>query len=76
MVSQQGNVVGLITSRDVAKVEHSSNAAVDEKGRLRVGAAIGVQERDMERAVALVEAGQTCWCWISLTGTPTTASTW
>lgn len=57
VVSQQGNVIGLITSRDVAKVEHSSNAAVDDKGRLRVGAAIGVQERDMERAVALVEAG-------------------
>ena len=57
VVSQQGNVVGLITSRDVAKVEHSSNAAVDDKGRLRVGAAIGVQERDLERAIALVEAG-------------------
>lgn len=57
VVSQQGNVLGLITSRDVAKVEHSSNAAVDAKGRLRVGAAIGVQARDLERAEALVEAG-------------------
>jgi len=57
VVSQQGNVLGLITSRDVAKVEHSSNAAVDDKGRLCVGAAIGVQSRDYERAEALVEAG-------------------
>jgi IMP dehydrogenase len=57
VVSQQGNVLGLITSRDVAKVEHASNAAVDDKGRLRVGAAIGVQTRDLERAAALHEAG-------------------
>jgi IMP dehydrogenase len=57
VVSQQGSVLGLITSRDVAKVEHSSHAAVDDKGRLRVGAAIGVQARDVERAAALIEAG-------------------
>lgn len=57
VVGQQGTVVGLITSRDVAKAEHSSHAAVDDKGRLLVGAAIGVQERDYERAEALVEAG-------------------
>jgi IMP dehydrogenase len=57
VVSEQGSVLGLITSRDVAKVEHTSRASVDEKGRLRVGAAIGVQARDLQRAEALVEAG-------------------
>jgi len=57
VVNQEGNVLGLITSRDVAKVEHTSRATVDSKGRLRVGAAIGVQERDIERAEALIEAG-------------------
>lgn len=57
VVSREGDVVGLITSRDVAKAEQSSNATVDERGRLRVGAAIGVQPRDLERAGALLEAG-------------------
>ncbi len=57
VVGRQGNVLGLITSRDVAKSGHSSRAAVDGKGRLRVGAAIGVQAHDFERAEALVEAG-------------------
>jgi IMP dehydrogenase len=57
VVNREGSVVGLITSRDVAKVEHSSHATVDERGRLRVGAAIGVQNRDLERAEALLEAG-------------------
>jgi IMP dehydrogenase len=57
VVSEEGSVIGLITSRDVAKVEHASRATVDDKGRLRVGVAIGVQPRDYERAEALVEAG-------------------
>jgi len=57
VVTPEGSVVGLITSRDVAKVEHRSHATVDERGRLRVGAAIGVQSRDLERAEALLEAG-------------------
>jgi IMP dehydrogenase len=57
VVNQEGNVLGLITSRDVVKVEHTSRSTVDGKGRLRVGAAIGVQARDIERAEALLEAG-------------------
>ena len=57
VVNQEGNVLGLITSRDVVKVEHTSRSTVDSKGRLRVGAAIGVQARDIERAEALLEAG-------------------
>ncbi|MBP8293799.1 MAG: IMP dehydrogenase [Caldilineaceae bacterium] len=57
VVSSEGAVLGLITSRDVAKSEHHSNAALDGKGRLRVGAAIGVSARELARAVALTEAG-------------------
>ena len=57
VVSQEGAVVGLITARDVAKVEHHSRATVDAKGRLRVGAAIGVGEREFARAEALLAAG-------------------
>ncbi len=57
VVSQEGAVVGLITARDVAKVEHHSRATVDAKGRLRVGAAIGVGEREFARVEALLAAG-------------------
>jgi IMP dehydrogenase len=57
VVSSEGAVLGLITSRDVAKSDQHSNAALDDKGRLRVGAAIGVSAKEMVRAVALAEAG-------------------
>ena len=50
-------MVGLITSRDVVRVEERSQASVDGKGRLRVGAAIGVGAGEMARAEALLEAG-------------------
>jgi len=45
---------GLITMKDINKRQLNPNAAKDERGRLRVGAAIGVH--DFERAKALVEA--------------------
>ena len=50
-------LVGLITARDVIQQERVSHASKDEKGRLRVGAAIGVKPEDRERAAALLEAG-------------------
>ena len=50
-------MLGLITSRDVVRTDDHSRAATDEKGRLRVGAAIGVGAREMARAEALVAAG-------------------
>ena len=51
------NLVGLITSRDLIKLDQSPNVTTDSKGRLRVGAAIGVTTRERERAAALLEAG-------------------
>ncbi|MCB9113511.1 MAG: IMP dehydrogenase [Caldilineaceae bacterium] len=57
VVDRDGKVVGLITSRDVVRVEERSQASVDGKGRLRVGAAIGVGSGEMARAEALLEAG-------------------
>ena len=50
-------LVGLITSRDLIKLDQSPDVTVDEKGRLRVGAAIGVTARERERAAALLDAG-------------------
>jgi IMP dehydrogenase len=47
----------LITSRDVVRVEHRTAASVDARGRLLVGAAIGVGPGEVKRAAALLEAG-------------------
>lgn len=47
---------GLITIKDIEKVEKFPNACKDAKGRLRVGAAVGVSRDTMERVGALVNA--------------------
>jgi IMP dehydrogenase len=52
-----GRLVGLITARDVVRQQQYPAATKDEKGRLRVGAAIGVRPKDIERAEALLSAG-------------------
>ncbi len=46
---------GLITVKDISKQTNFPNAARDERGRLRVGAAVGVDA--MDRVEALVAAG-------------------
>ncbi len=48
---------GLITVKDMLKSHEHPNAAKDDHGSLRVGAAIGVGEGTEERAALLVEAG-------------------
>ncbi len=48
---------GMITSKDFQKAEQKPNACKDEKGRLRVGAAVGAGAGNEERIAALVEAG-------------------
>jgi len=45
---------GLITIKDIEKVEKFPHACKDAKGRLRVGAAVGVSRDTMERVEALV----------------------
>jgi IMP dehydrogenase len=57
VVDENGVLRGLITVKDVRKRAQFPNACKDEQGRLRVGAAIGVSERDRDRARALVQAG-------------------
>ncbi len=51
------NLKGLITVKDIQKSSDHPLACKDEKGRLRVGAAVGVGEGTEERVAALVEAG-------------------
>ena len=55
LVDDDKNLCGLITIRDINLTEEHPNACKDDQGRLRVGAAVGVN--DMERVEALVDAG-------------------
>lgn len=57
IVDKNGNLKGLITVKDLAKVQKYPNATKDGLGRLRVGAAVGVQPVEIDRAAALREAG-------------------
>ncbi len=57
VVSPDGKLIGLITAQDVLKPLQNPLAAMDDKGRLRVGGAIGVSKGEIERAEALLEAG-------------------
>ncbi len=54
---QSGKLVGLITVKDLMQAERNPNALKDDKGRLRVGAAIGPGADREERVRALVSAG-------------------
>jgi len=57
LVDNEGRLKGLITSRDLLSLEQHPNASKDQKGRLLVGAAVGVKSGYLERAKALHEAG-------------------
>lgn len=52
-----GKLIGLITIKDLLQAEKYPNAIKDSKGRLRVGAAIGVGPDREERTRRLVDAG-------------------
>src|SRR4029078_6136991 len=57
VVNADGKLCGLITVKDIQKKLQYPEATKDEKGRLRVGAAVGVGPDAVERAQALAEAG-------------------
>lgn len=57
VVDDHNNLKGLITVKDIEKMEKYPNACKDNFGRLRVGAAIGVGPDRMERTEALIKAG-------------------
>lgn len=56
LVSELGEIKGLITVKDILKTITFPNANKDSYGRLRVAAAVGVSEKEYERAKILVEA--------------------
>ncbi len=57
IIDKSNKLVGLITYKDIIKIKVRPNACKDERGRLRVAAAVGVTADTMERVDALVEAG-------------------
>ncbi|MEW5908823.1 MAG: IMP dehydrogenase [Thermodesulfobacteriota bacterium] len=57
VVDSKGRLKGMITIKDIEKIKKYPNACKDSRGRLRVGAAVGVGP-DMERRTeALLNAG-------------------
>jgi IMP dehydrogenase len=54
LVNADGGLAGLITMRDIDRVQQYPWAARDQRGRLRAGAAVGVH--DYERIEALIKA--------------------
>jgi len=54
LIDDDQQLKGLITIKDIRKLEEYPNACKDDRGRLRVGAAIGVN--DYERAERLLES--------------------
>ena len=57
VVDASGRLKGLITIRDIEQAEMDPSAAVDDLGRLRVGAAVGVGGDRESRIEALIAAG-------------------
>ena len=57
VVDADGRLRGLITVKDIQKKLQYPDATKDERGRLRVGASVGVGPEAVERAQALAAAG-------------------
>lgn len=57
IIDKDEHIVGLITSKDILKMEQYPNASKDKKGHLMAGAAVGVKGDYLERTEALLEAG-------------------
>ncbi|AJF62220.1 MAG: Inosine-5'-monophosphate dehydrogenase [archaeon GW2011_AR20] len=57
IVDENNNLYGLITSSDIYKIKKYPYSSKDNKGKLMVGAAIGVKEEDIKRAQELLDNG-------------------
>jgi IMP dehydrogenase len=57
VVDDKRRIVGLITSKDILKMEEYPYASKDKKGRLLVGAAVGIKGDFLERTEQLLDAG-------------------
>lgn len=55
VVDEKNRLKGLITAKDIQKRIDYPNACKDQNGRLRVGAAVGVEKSSIQRVEALTE---------------------
>ena len=60
LVTGDGKVAGLVTLKDIMKITQFPKATKDSRGRLSVGAAVGVRDKEMRRVEAVLEAGADC----------------
>jgi IMP dehydrogenase len=60
LVDKDGRVAGLVTLKDIMNVTQYPMATKDERGRLMVGAAVGVRDKEMRRVEAALQAGADC----------------
>jgi IMP dehydrogenase len=57
MIDESGKLIGLITYKDITKTKDRPNSCKDDKGRLRVAAAVGISSDTLLRVEALINAG-------------------
>jgi len=62
VVDDHKKLIGLITYKDIMKVEDYPNSSKDTRGRLVVGAAVGVTQDMLERVEALVNVDVDAIC--------------
>ncbi|MCG6921710.1 MAG: IMP dehydrogenase [Acidobacteria bacterium] len=55
LVDERNHIRGLVTMRDLKLYKQKPHSTKDDRGRLRVGAAVGAAGDSLERAAALVE---------------------
>lgn len=60
LVNKDGTVAGLVTLKDIMKITQFPKATKDAKGRLAVGAAVGVRDKEMRRVESALEAAADC----------------
>lgn len=57
VVDDHNRLIGLITYKDITKIQDHPNACKDKKGRLRVAAGIGITPDALDRVAALMAEG-------------------
>lgn len=60
LVDKDGRVAGLVTLKDIMKITQYPKATKDARGRLVVGAAVGVRDKEMRRVESALGAGADC----------------
>lgn len=62
VVKKDGTLIGLITYKDIMKLQNFPNSCKDHLGRLVVGAAVGISSDTMDRIEALVQVNVDVVC--------------